>query len=50
MNSFGFAMKETSLVVENYPVFSMNQALEKRTVEVLKLHKKGKSKKRDFIG
>jgi len=37
-------MKEASSVVENYPVFPMSQALEKRTMDALKLHEKGKSR------
>lgn len=43
-------MKEASSVVENYPVFSMSQSLEKRTNEALKLHEKGKTKRRNLIG
>jgi len=38
-------MKEASSVVENYPVFPMSQTLERRTMDALKLHEKGKSKK-----
>lgn len=38
-------MKEASSVVENYPIFSMSQPLEKRTIEALKLHEKGKTKR-----
>jgi len=38
-------MKEASSVVDNYPVIPMGQALEKRTIEALKLHEKGRSKK-----
>ena len=38
-------MKEASSIVENYPVFSMSQTLEKRTIDALNLHEKGRSKK-----